>query len=44
METHIENLKEINKELQDLKNKNSTISEIKNTLEGTNSRSMESEE
>ena len=34
-----------NKELEDLKSKmNSTISEVKNTLEGINSRIMEAEE
>ena len=33
-----------NKEVEDLKKTNSTISEMKNTLEGTNSRLMEAEE
>ena len=46
METQIEKLKEIfNKEVEDLKNKqtkrNSTISEMKNILEGINSKEEE---
>ena len=46
METQIEKLKEIfNKELEDLKNKqtkrNSTISEMKNILEGIKSKEEE---
>ena len=49
METQIEKLLEMfNKELEDLKNKqtkmDSTISEMQNTLEGINSRIMEAEE
>ena len=37
METQIENLKVFNKELEDLENKmNSTISKMKNSLDGTN--------
>ena len=46
METQIKNLKEMfYKELEDLKTKmNSTLAEMKNNLEGTNSRLMEAEE
>ena len=46
METKIENLKDMfNKELKDLKSKmNSAIVEMKNNLEGTNSRLTEAEE
>ena len=46
METQLKKLKEMfNKELEDLKGKmNSTISEMKNTLEGNNSRIMKSKE
>ena len=49
MEAHIEKLEEMfKKELEDLKNKqskrNSTISEMKNTLEGINSRITDAEE
>ena len=49
METQIEKLQEVfNKELENLKNKqtemNSTISEMKNTVEGINSRITEAEE
>ena len=34
----------INKDLEELKNTNNTITEIKNTLEGINSRISEAEE
>ena len=45
MDTQIKNLKKMfNKEVEDLKKTNSTISEMKNTLEGTNSRLVEAEE
>ena len=49
MEAQTEKLQEIfNKELEDLKNRptkmDSTISEMKNALEGINSRIMEAEE
>ena len=49
MRTQIEKLEEMfNKELEHLKNKqtkmNNVISEMKNTLEGINSRIMEAEE
>ena len=46
METQLKKLKEMfNKELEDLKGKmNSTISEMKNTLEGNNSRIMKAKE
>ena len=48
-ETQIKKFKKMfNKELEDLKSKqtkmNSTISEMKNTLAGSNSRIMEAEE
>ena len=48
-ETRIEKMQEsINKDLEELKNKhtetNSTVTEIKNTLEGLNSRISEAEE
>ena len=49
LETRIEKMQEsINKDLEELKNKhtetNSTVTEIKNTLEGLNSRISEAEE
>ena len=49
LETKIEKMQEsINKDLEELKNKhvktNNTITEIKNTLEGINSRVSEAEE
>ena len=47
LENRMEKMRElINKDLEELKNKhtNSTITEIKNTLEGINSRISEAEE
>ena len=47
LESRMEKMqKSINKDLEELKNKhtNNTITEIKNTLEGTNSRKSEAEE
>ena len=47
LEHKMEKMQEsINKDLEGLKNKhtNNTITEIKNTLEGTNSRKSEAEE